>query len=318
MDIYEHFTDDCEKAQQDIYDKYLEIPMPIPGDAKGRYVRLKDYIGEWHFYDCKFNFLSDAPEEVDIHSILKEIQLIEDIRNHKLLRDKAKRSELSDEAKDHLKRGSLNAVKDDEKLSLLICILLEDNWFDIFPLADEAFELDDHANNIESIGEVYGKYFRFYEYLKYLLKKIDPKLLINIAQKSENTKPLKTKKIKPLTFKDIFNKDNEDKADKILEILLRDLPEKVTIEYDELSEPFISKTGNNIVWNISVKNAVSYIAGIFRVCSKKYWLGTHSMDTYVEIFANTFNVKITSRTNFRKALLGEFDRRYFVPFELAL
>jgi len=298
-----------EEAQEALNDHYAGYFLPPTTDAIGRYARLRDQMGEWQFYECK----KGIEDESDVHSILKVFQEIEDIRLHELVQNKNDRKKIIKEAQKRVINGTLKDETDKQKRLVLVCLLHEEKWFDVYPLPDEAFEFEDFPNGVNMIWEVYGKYFRFYEYLRALISNLAPQFLVDTNNSAQNI-PAVARKIESL--QDIFHDGHKNKIDIIIERLSQELPIEITKIFSELDDPFISRIDTDIVWNPAIKNAGSYLAGIFYYCMKKYWLDTCTTDEWRAAFANTFNVRINTTTSFKKALAGTLATKYTEPFKI--
>ena len=302
-----NYEEELDAKQEALQDKYREIDLPT--NASERYTRLKQHIGEWQFLRFYYGFLSENQNESDIHAIASAIQQIEDIRDHERLQTKESKDKILKEAKRLVKLNALTSV-DKEHLLLLIFALHNDGWFDIYPLPDAAFEFSD-TERLDIFGEVYGKYFRFYGYLRGLMEKAEPRLLEQVSKKvAQNIKTKFKKEIS--SFKDLFHDDHKDKFDKIMQVLSTKLP--VTKGFTALGNSVVSQSGEGYVWNASIKPTKSYIAGIFQVCASKYWLKTFTDQEYGIALSKTFGVKFESDTLIKKARNKALSTEYTVPF----
>ncbi len=292
-------------------------------EAKDRYEVFKKYIGDWHFYSCKYDYLSYALREDDILSVSGAIQEIEEVRNHELLKNPDSRCSLYHDAQKYM-IDSINPRKeakkyDTEKLVLMIYLLHEEGYFNNCPLPDQAFEIDDHPNKIEVVGEVYGRYFTFYNYLQDNLKKLRPESSLEAVITNE-PKTQGREKESISTFKEMFYDIHKPKFDRMIELLLKDFPIQIINKYSELDRldgPTIYEVGNKYALNSMMPSPISYLAGIYIVCKKNKWLtNNHTLKEIKKVVGNTFSVRIGSPTAFKNASYGYLDTKYIEPFRL--
>ena len=307
-----------ENDQYDLLDKLSIELLRIDGirstgmriNPKELYNLLKDYIGEWHYIDLRRRFLSNSEGEKDVRSLLAAIEDIQDIRQHVLLQPKNINA-LYAEAKRLINSKTLFNVQEKEKLTLLIFVLHQKSYFNLYPLPDEAFEIDD--NGWDKIGEVWGKYVRFYLYLRDLLGKVEKELLQPIISGG----PKERKKKKVITsFQDLFAEDHEGKYHIIMDRLCNKMPDFKELEVSGNS--VVTKNGDIYKWNPTIPFQKSYAAGILQYCNiTRHWFDKHTLAEWETAVTNTFGSESSSTAQLKKARKGELSD-YVKPFAMLL
>jgi len=310
--------------QLEIFDELADTDF-VSQDAKGRYKIFKEYIGKYWFYECLFPYLRLALREDDIHSITAAIQELDAIRKHELLTNPISRGRLYVRAKSYIvymvETERLHDDCDDLTLVLMLIILHENNYFDTFFLPHEAFtpfEFDGIAPHLQIVGEVYGRYFMFYDYLQGKLKECESTLENTATERTDKSGD--DKKAPVLTFKDTFLIIHKDKFDAIIESLGKLLPDTILNKYEELKRldgPIIYEKEKGYALNGLLPRQPSYLAGLYRVCLKNGWVGKqHSLETIKDALALTFTTELNTLTAFKKALSQDHVPKYSEPFRM--
>lgn len=319
MDFLYKYTFENDAVENAICNDWSNTPMPADYDAESRYTLLKDYIAKLQFRSFKFIYQitsldSDRiPNEDDSFHIAGAIAKLNIIRKNANLIDVQKRTELLKEAKYHIVKNTLGDIKDEEHLVLLIYLLHLENWFNIFPLPDEAFEFESFENRMDMIGVVYGKYFLFYNYLQDKLKLASPQLSFPLK------KVISEKKQKPVdTFKDLFFEVNKSNGvyDKVIEALSNPLPYHITSACELPDDTqFIDDSNGKMTWNEEIRGSHMYLAGLYELCKdNKKWI-RKVPKLYLPSAKISFNIGM-SRNAFSRMNAGSLDAKYIKPFQL--
>jgi len=319
MDLLYKYTMENDAVETDILNDWSNTSMPADYEAESRYTLLKEYIAKLQFASFKFVYQitsldSDGmPNENDSFHIAGAISKLNIIRKNANLIDVRKRTELLNEAKNHLVKNSLGGINDEQRLILLIYILHQENWFNIFALPDEAFVFAEHDNRMDMIGEVYGKYFLYYDYLQNKLKLASPQLSIPVK------KALSEKKQKEIdTFKDLFFETYKSKGvyDKVIDALSNPLPYHITSACELPDDTqFIDTSSGKMTWNEGIRGTHMYLAGLYELCKEdKKWI-RKVPKLYLPSAKVSFNIGM-SRNAFSRMNAGSLDAKYIKPFQL--
>ena len=319
MDLLYKYTMENDAVETDILNDWSNTSMPADYEAESRYTLLKEYIAKLQFASFKFVYQitslnSDGiPNEDDSFHIAGAIAKLNIIRKNANLIDVRKRTELLKEAKNHLVKNTLGGINDEQRLILLIYILHQENWFNIFPLPDEAFVFAEHDNRMDMIGEVYGRYFLFYNYLQDKLKAVSTQPSIPVR------KAMSEKKQKEIdTFRDLFiglNKTN-GVYDKVIKALSAPLPYHITSACELPDDTqFVDFSNGKMTWNEGIRGSYMYLAGLYEVCKEsKKWI-RKAPKLYLPSAKISFNIGM-SRNAFSRMNAGSLDAKYIKPFQL--
>jgi hypothetical protein len=319
-----NYDPDLTMEYQDAVLEELAGTGALPEDAKSRYEIFKKYIGKFYFFTELLGYLTYALREDDIHSITAAIQELDEIRQHESLTNPISRGKLYKEAKEYavnMVRHPLDQPKsyDSERLTLMIYLLHENNYFDTLRLPDEAFIIDGHPNNIEVVGEVYGQYFTFYDYLQSKLQELESASPGKHTPHANKPETSNDEEDSIPTFRDLFLAIHKPKFDQMIQLLLKELPMQIINRYPELDRldgPILYEVEDGYALNSMLPSPISYLAGIFIVSKKSMWLKSGSIEKSKDALAETFKVDIGSTTAFKSAKYGRLDAKYIEPFRL--
>lgn len=320
MNFLYKYTFAHSALEETICNEYSEITLPPDYDADARYAYLKGYIAHLQFLSYRFTYqitsidTDGIPREDEYCNILSALEKINLIRKHKDVIDVQKRAKLIKEAKRHFIKDTLGDIKDEQYLILLIYVLHEENWFNFFPLPDEAFEFVDHNNRMDVVGEVYGRYFLFYDYLQGLLKACGTKSYTQALNTSHSKRENKIECIQDLFF-DVHKKNGV--YEKVKDILCSPVSYAVA-RASEIEEgfQFAVADGNTIRWNENVRGSFMYLAGLYQVLEDKRWI-MKLPKYYLRTASTSFGVAM-SRNAFTLMRTGNLHDKYIKPFRLLL
>lgn len=326
MDFFFYYIDVSDASEAKILADYSNRAIPEWTDAAGRYGFLKNYIAMLQFTWSKFKYQVRAidkdgiPGENDTASINKALAELNVIRNHKDLSDFKRRSELQKEARLRTKEDTLGEVKDEQHLILLIYLLHDESWFNEFPLPEEAFEFNDHENRLDMIGEVYGKYFLFYDYLLGKLKDKPQQLIMHPQQAMSDLKEESEG-----TFKSMFFAANRTNGiyDNVIDALSKPLPDYVVSACKiDCNLPddfqFVYSQDGKMTWNDSIYGSHKYLAGLYQYCrdrSSGPWIKPAKEKPYLTSAMKSFNIDM-SRNAFADMMQGNLNPKFLKPFKL--
>ena len=289
------------------YADFFALPDPdydFPTDPKEKYELFKDSTGRYQFYEIKWNYLTQAGREDDVNSIKAEIIDIQSITQHEKLNSEIEKLKLFRAAKEYFAKAKVlgpvegKGASYTEEVTLYIYTLHEMGYFNNYSLPDDAFYIDGTANNIKFLGEVYGKYFLFYDYLLEQAAKhgveitITIKPEIKVEKKPENPKSKKQQTMDK-TLREIWE-GSQDEWDCVVLFLQKDNHK------DGL--PFMtSKKNSEYNWTrVGRRSYQKFLAGFIRVCVEYgYILNEYTGGEMVSICCNTFkNLNGLERNNF--------------------
>ena len=325
MDFFFYYLEVSDAFEAKILEDFSNCEIPDGTDAAGRYNLLKNYTAMLRFNLSKFTYQVRAickdgiPGENDIANIAKAIAQLDVIRKHADLCDTNRRWELLREAKLRLKNDTLGEVKDEQRLILLIYLLHNEKWFNEFPLPEEAIECYAFENRLDMIGEVYGKYFHFYDYLQGKLKDAPQQLILQpppaISDSIEEPEDL---------FKSLFFVANKKNGiyDSVIEALTKPLPDHVIRDCRKDCKipddfQFVYFEDGKMTWNDSIYGSQSYLAGLYQYCRdrEKYpWIKKEKEKTYIISAFKSFNIDVC-RSAFAKMMQGNLDPKFLKPFK---
>ena len=302
-----------------ICDEFSRIAIPADHDARSRNALLKNYIGKLQFCGFKNGYqiasidVDGIPHEDEHSCISSAIDKLNIVRNHPVVTNIHERAALLKEAKKHMVNDTFGEIKDESTLVRMIYLLHRENWFDIFPLPDEAFEFEEHDNRMDMVGEVYGRYILFYDYLQEQLKTC---CAIPAVLKQDMKKPC----TQPTwTFEDLFMeaRKKEGLYDKIIQTLSEPLPYHIANACGIKEEvQFVNLDGDKINWCADIRGSYSYLSGLYEVCREKNLIKKNSK-LYLSSARNSFGIDM-SRSAFEKMKSGTLDDKYIKPFRLLL
>ena len=257
MDYFFYYLEVSDAAEEKLIEDFSNCAIPYGTDAAGRYNLLKNYTAMLQFTWSRFKYQVRAidkdgiPGENDIANINKAITDLDLIRKHADLSNPIRRSELLKEAKLRSKNDTFGDVKDEQHLILLIYLLHDANWFNEFPLPEDAFELCTHDNQIEMIGEVYGKYFLLFNYLLEKLKGLPEPATVQVDANQNETADKNNGSLKHLFLEN--NKSIED-YNEVIEALSSPLPKWISSACElPVDTQFVNIKGERMIWNENIQ-----------------------------------------------------------------
>jgi hypothetical protein len=326
MDFFYYYSEVSDASEAKIVADFANYAMPEWTDAAGRYDLLKNYTAMLQFTWSKFKYQVRAidkdgiPGETDIANINKAIAELNVFRNHKDLSNPKRRSELLKEARLRTKKDTFGEVKDEQHLILLIYLLHEENWFNEFPLSEEAFEFYAYDNRLDMIGEVYGKYFLFYDYLQSKLKDRQQQLIMQPLQPMSDSNEESEG-----TFKSMFFVANRTNGiyDSVIEALSKPLPDYFVRDCKKDCKipddfQFVYFEDGRMTWNNSIHGSQSYLAGLYQYCRDRPsypWIKQAKEKQYLSSAMNSFHIDM-SRNAFADMMQGNLNPKFLKPFKL--
>ncbi len=266
-------------------DYYEEIPIDTPE----RYEVFKKSTAQFY---C-LNLIRDYKDltlrtnnNIIVKGLLDEIKKLEDDpRNNKENPDYASRfikaikliNTMSD-----LRNEKLVYEYSAEEIKSFLYILHKEEYFKLFPIPEDAFDIKISTNRLDLIGEVYGKYFLFKEYLEKVNDTLENK---NVEETKPNKTHKKNKEYRKIS--EILNEDFKEKFTGIINILSKEKPfyniirelssvEKVHFKKNKMAafDPsFIEKHEDNVIYfNGNKTNLDTFLCYLFAYLFFNHWI----------------------------------------------